>query len=73
MTKTYDPPLTPVLLMMCPKSAYYRLVVIGKDVIYQMLLGMFHLLSPVGLANAAASSANMAELLKQDELRSDRY
>lgn len=65
MTKTYDPPLTPVLLKMCPKSTYYRLVGIGKDVIYQMFLGMFQLLSPVGLANAAASSANMAELLNK--------
>lgn len=50
---------------MCPKSAYFRLVGIGKDVIYQMFLGMFQLLSPVGLANAASSSANIAESLNK--------
>ena len=50
---------------MCPKSACDRLVGIGKDVIYQMFLGMFQLRSPVGLANAAAWSANMTELLNK--------
>lgn len=54
-----------IVQKICPKSAYYRLVSIGKDVIYQMFLGMFQLLSPMGLANAAASSASIAETLNK--------
>lgn len=50
---------------MCPKAAYNRLVSIGKDVIYQMFLGMFQLLSPVGLAGASASSGAIAEALNK--------
>lgn len=50
---------------MCPKSAYYRLVSIGKDMIYQMFLGMFQLLSPVGLAGAAGASGTIAETINK--------
>jgi len=50
---------------MCPKSAYYRLVGINKDVIFNMFVGMFQLLSPMGLANAASSSGNIAEILNK--------
>jgi len=46
---------------MCPQNAYNRLVLIGKDVTFQMFLGMFQLLSPVGVAGAPASSRAIAE------------
>lgn len=47
-----------------PKAAYNRLVSIGKDVIYQMFLGMFQLLSPIGLARAPAWSGAVADATK---------
>ncbi len=49
---------------MCPKSAYYRLVSIGKDMVYQMFLAMFQLMAPVGLGGAAASTGAIADATK---------
>jgi hypothetical protein len=37
---------------MCPRAAYNRLVQVNKDVIYEMFIGMFQLLSPQGVPNA---------------------
>jgi hypothetical protein len=49
---------------MCPKAAYNRLVGINKDMIYQMFLGMFQMMSPVGVPNAApALTEAIANLL----------
>lgn len=36
---------------MCPRAAYNRLVAIGKDVTYQMFLGMYQLLASKGVPN----------------------
>ncbi|MBX3304991.1 MAG: hypothetical protein KF751_02950 [Nitrospira sp.] len=51
---------------MCPRDVYNKLVQISKDVIYQMFLGMFQLLSPAGVPNRYPQhTAAFAELLKK--------
>ncbi len=48
----------------CPPAAFNRLAAQGKDLIYLMFLGMFQLLSPVGLAGAPAASSMIADVTK---------
>ena len=51
---------------MCPGVARNRLVSIQKDMNYQMFLGFFQMLSPIGLAGAhAANSGAIAEGLNK--------
>lgn len=40
---------------MCPPTAKHRLEQVNKDVIYQMFIGMFQLMSPVGTPTAYAN------------------
>ncbi len=49
---------------MCPPAAYNRLASISNDVIYQMFLGMFQLLAPVGIGGAPAGSAAISDATK---------
>jgi|RhiMetdeSRZDD1v2_1073273.scaffolds.fasta_scaffold758906_1 hypothetical protein len=54
---------------MCPKAAYHRLVQINKDVIYQMIVGLYQLLGPKGVPNSYAEGTEaiangIGELIK---------
>lgn len=48
----------------CPKAVYNLLAAYGQDLIYQMFLAMFQLLSPVGLSGAPAASGAVADTTK---------
>ncbi|MBC8167812.1 MAG: hypothetical protein H7Y20_18320 [Bryobacteraceae bacterium] len=50
---------------LCPESAKLRLQAISKDVIYQMFLGMFQLLSPQALKGGTAAQGVVAEIVNQ--------
>ena len=49
---------------MCPKAAFNRLSAQSKDIIYQMIIGMYQLMSPAGLAGAPPVSGTIAEIIK---------
>ena len=36
----------------CPTAAYNWLMSINKDMIYEMFVGMFQMMSPIGIPNA---------------------
>ncbi len=50
---------------MCPESAKLRLQAISKDVIYQLFLGMFQLLSPQGLKGAGQFDGQIVDILNK--------
>lgn len=58
-----------IMRKMCPKAAYNRLIAINKDVIYQMIVGLYQLLGPKGVptkyAEGTEAIANgIGELIK---------
>jgi len=50
---------------LCPPAAHQKLLQINKDTIYEMFLGMFQLLSPVGATSVVGGFESAAQALPE--------
>ena len=54
---------------LCPESAKLRLQAISKDVVYQIFLGRFQMMSPQGLKGAGQLDGQIVDILNKICLR----